>query len=64
MFSTKSLFLVVASVAAVYAAPSTPADCPMRMKKMDDSMKVAMIITNKDQKLNQKESEWNTDYCV
>lgn len=61
---TLNIISLAIFINAVYAAPSLPANCPARMKKMDDSMKIALIISNEDQKLNQKEDEFNSDYCM
>lgn len=58
-----ALTLIVA-MAAVHAAPSIPADCADRLNAMDENLKIALIVTNVNQKLYQREQELNQDYCL
>lgn len=64
MLPTKSVLFLIGFVTAISAAPSIPSDCPERVQRMDDSMKPALFITNVNQKLYQKESDLNSDYCM
>lgn len=48
----------------IFAAPSIPNDCKRRLKRMDDSFKIGMIITNPKERLYESEAVFNQEYCL
>lgn len=57
------LLALIFLTASAFAAPSFPNDCDERLRVMDENMKVALLVTDPNAKLYQKESELNDEYC-